>query len=103
MFNLPPFGFQAAIRADAAQLRDAENMLNTIRDTVTPLLPENVWQLGALPMQMMRLASRERAQIFLESTDRMALHRALGLWQQMLVQNKDNRIRWHIDVDYQEM
>ena len=103
MFNLPPFGFQAAIRADAAQLRDAENMLNTIRDTVAPLLPENVWQLGALPMQMMRLASRERAQIFLESTDRMALHRALGLWQQMLVQNKDNRIRWHIDVDYQEM
>ena len=103
IFNLPPFGFQAAIRADAAQLRDAENMLNTIRDTVAPLLPENVWQLGALPMQMMRLASRERAQIFLESTDRMALHRALGLWQQMLVQNKDNRIRWHIDVDYQEM
>lgn len=103
MFDLPPFGFQAAIRADATQMPDAINFLNEIRDVIVPLLPENVAQMGAVPMLMARLAERERAQIFIESTDRVALHRALHLWEQVLAQYRDGKIRWHIDVDYQEM
>ncbi|ULJ69976.1 primosomal protein N' [Wielerella bovis] len=103
LFNLPPFGFQAAIRADAVQMSEAVDFLNEIRDVIAPLLPENVWQMGAVPMLMARLAERERAQIFVESADRGALHRALGLWEQVLAQYRDNKIRWHIDVDYQEM
>lgn len=102
-FALPPFGFQAAVRADAPQMKQATAFLNTIRDELAQTLPENVFQLGAIPMLMARLAERERAQIFLESTDRVALHRALSLWQQALSANANAAIRWHIDVDYQEM
>ncbi|WII93441.1 primosomal protein N' [Kingella negevensis] len=103
LFSLPPFGFQAAIRTDALKMDDAVLFLNKIRDLVAPLLPENVFVFGAIPMLMARLAKRERAQVFLESTDRVALHRAISLWEQVLVQYRDARIRWHIDVDYQEM
>ena len=103
MFGLPPFGFQAAVRADALKMSDAVNFLNEIRDVVAPMLPENVSQMGAVPMLMARLAERERAQIFIESMNRVALHRALSLWGQVLTQYRDNRIRWHIDVDCQEM
>lgn len=102
-FALPPFGFQAAVRADAATIREAVDFLNAIRDVIAPMLPENVWQMGATPMLMVRLAGWERAQIFVESGERAALHRALGLWRQVLAQYRDNRIRWHIDVDNQEM
>ena len=103
MFGLPPFGFQAAVRADALKMSDAVDFLNEIRDVVAPMLPENVSQMGAVPMLMARLAERERAQIFIESMNRVALHRALSLWEQVLAQHRDNRIRWHIDVDCQEM
>lgn len=102
-FALPPFGFQAAIRADAPKMQESMAFLNEIRDELATSLPENVFQLGAVPMQMARLAERERAQIFLESSDRIALHRALNLWQNHLSANRDSKIRWHIDVDYQEM
>lgn len=103
LFSLPPFGFQAAIRTDALKMDDAVLFLNEISNLVAPLLPENVFVFGAIPMLMARLAKRERAQVFLESTDRVALHRAISLWEQVLVQYRDARIRWHIDVDYQEM
>ena len=103
MFGLPPFGFQAAVRADALKMSDAVDFLNEIRDVIAPMLPENVSQMGAVPMLMARLAERERAQIFIESMNRVALHRALSLWGQVLAQHRDNRIRWHIDVDCQEM
>lgn len=78
-------------------------ILNEIRDVIAPLMPESVFQLGAIPMLMARLAERERAQIFIESTDRVALHRALSLWQQSLFAHAQAHIRWHIDVDCQEM
>ena len=54
-------------------------------------------------MQMARLAERERAQIFLESPSRKALHHALNQWEQVLNQYKSGNIRWHIDVDTQEI
>lgn len=103
MFGLSPYGFQSAVRADAVQLSEAVDFLNAIRDVVAPILPEKVFQLGAVPMLMTRLAERERAQIFIESTDRKALHHALGLWAQVLAQYRDGAIRWHIDVDAQDM
>ena len=53
-------------------------------------------------MLMVRLAERERAQIFLESTSRQDLHRAVSLWVQVLQQNRDGKIRWSVDVDPQE-
>ncbi len=103
MFAMPPFGFQTAVRADAPRVADAMEFLNAAKETLAPLLPESVSQFGAAPMLMVRLAERERAQIFLESTSRQDLHRAVSLWVQVLQQNRDGKIRWSVDVDAQEM
>ena len=102
MFAMPPFGFQTAVRADAPCVADAMEFLNAAKETLAPLLPESVSQFGAAPMLMVRLAERERAQIFLESTSRQDLHRAVSLWVQVLQQNRDGKIRWSVDVDVQE-
>lgn len=102
MFAMPPFGFQTAIRADAPRVADAMEFLNAAKETLAPLLPESVSQFGAAPMLMVRLAERERAQVFLESTSRQDLHRAVNLWVQVLQQNRDGKIRWSVDVDPQE-
>ena len=102
MFAMPPFGFQIAVRADAPRVADAMEFLNAAKETLAPLLPESVSQFGAAPMLMVRLAERERAQIFLESTSRQDLHRAVSLWVQVLQQNRDGKIRWSVDVDAQE-
>lgn len=102
MFAMPPFGFQTAIRADAPRVADAMEFLNAAKETLAPLLPESVSQFGAAPMLMVRLAERERAQIFLESTSRQDLHRAVSLWVQVLQQNREGKIRWSVDVDVQE-
>ena len=102
MFAMPPFGFQTAVRADVPRVADAMEFLNAAKETLAPLLPESVSQFGAAPMLMVRLAERERAQIFLESTSRQDLHRAVSLWVQVLQQNRDGKIRWSVDVDPQE-
>ena len=102
MFAMPPFGFQTAIRADAPRVADAMEFLNAAKETLAPLLPESVSQFGAAPMLMVRLAERERAQVFLESTSRQDLHRAVSSWVQVLQQNRDGKIRWSVDVDAQE-
>ena len=102
MFAMPPFGFQTAVRADAPRVADAMEFLNAAKETLAPLLPESVSQFGAAPMLMVRLAERERAQIFLESPFRQDLHRAVSLWVQVLQQNRDGKIRWSVDVDVQE-
>ena len=102
MFAMPPFGFQTAVRADAPRVADAMEFLNAAKETLAPLLPESVSQFGAAPMLMVRLAERERAQIFLESTSRQDLHRSVSLWVQVLQQNRDGKIRWSVDVDAQE-
>ena len=102
MFAMPPFGFQTAVRADAPRVADAMEFLNAAKETLAPLLPESVSQFGAAPMLMVRLAERERAQIFLESTSRQDLHRAVSLWVQVLQQNRNGKIRWSVDVDVQE-
>ena len=102
MFAMPPFGFQTAVRADAPRVADAMEFLNAAKEALAPLLPESVSQFGAAPMLMVRLAERERAQIFLESPSRQDLHRAVSLWVQVLQQNRDGKIRWSVDVDVQE-
>lgn len=103
VFSLPPFSFQAAIRADAPLMQHAFDFLNKHREIIAPMLPEKVQQTAVVPMLMSRLAGRERVQIFLESTHRKALHQALNLWWQTLNTERHSSIRWHIDVDVEEM
>lgn len=103
LFHMPPFGFQTAIRADAPHVAQAMAFLNDIKAVVEPLHPDSVSCFGPSPMLMVRLAERERAQLFLESVSRKDLHHAVSLWVQVLQQNHQPKIRWHVDVDVQDM
>ena len=102
-FNMPPFAFQAAIRADAVKISEAVQFLHDIQGATQVLLPESVSVFGPAPMFMARLAERERAQVFLESASRKDLHHAVSLWVQVLQQYRDNKVRWSVDIDPQEM
>lgn len=63
-FFLPPYGYQAAIRADALNIDDAIQFLNDIKAVTEAWIPAGVSVLRAVPMLMVRLAERERAQVF---------------------------------------
>lgn len=114
-FNMPPFTHTAAVRADAANMADALELLRQAAERVAQQrLPENanaageaekVLCLGPVPMLMARLAGRERAQMFLESPHRKALHRQVSLWQQALaaLSRQFAAARWSVDIDPMEM
>ncbi|MFD1243624.1 primosomal protein N' [Paralysiella testudinis] len=101
--GLPPFAFVAAIRADAPSMSEAVAFLRLIIDEQANgfRLPETISQFGPVPMLMARLAGRERAQVFLEGTQRRDLHHSIGLWRQLLrhFETTHRAIRWSIDVD----
>ena len=103
LFAMPPFAFQAAIRADAPSIEQARDFLADLKVMAEPQLAPDVSLLGPVPMFMQRLAGRERAQVFLESPSRKNLHRAAALWLHLLQGSRDNQIRWSIDIDPLEM
>lgn len=102
-FGMPPFAFQAAVRADAPTWAEAAAFLDGIKDALAPHLPDTVAQMGAVPMLMARLAGRERAQVFLEGASRRDVHRAVSLWTAALQQQTGGALRWSVDIDPQEM
>ena len=58
----------------------------------------DVW--GPLPSPMEKRAGRYRAQLFIQSGNRAALHKLLHPWLSALEQSKLGRkVRWSIDVD----
>ena len=98
-FKAPPCTYVAACRADAPQLDDAMQFL---RDTITQItLPENVYIYGPAPQLMVRLSGRERAQIFIESTQRTLLHNTVNDIAQVMEQlaKKRHKIHHAIDID----
>ena len=58
----------------------------------------------AVPMRMVRLARRERAQLLVEAPGRPALQAFLSAWSRHLWALKPARgLRWHLDVDPAEV
>lgn len=105
---LPPFGYQALLRAEAATAGDALGLLGAARGALLAILAERP-DLGAqvrcfdpVPMPLARLAGRERAQLLVESGSRPALHRALAVWQPVL-EGLGGRARWQLEVDPSEI
>lgn len=98
-FGFSPFKYSVAIKADALNVAQAMSFLTQVKETME--LPENIQVLGPAPAFMLRLASRERAQLFLESSSRSALHQVLDGVQTALAEYaKGYRdLRFAIDVD----
>ena len=103
--GLPPFSFQALVRAEARSQEAAQDFLNAARqagDTWLAELELAVTLYPAVPMSMQRVANVERAQMLIESGSRRALQHFLAAWQadlQHLRASHKAVLRWSIDVD----
>ena len=106
---MPPFSFQALVRAEARTQEAAQGFLDAARHEAAglsgadPLMAE-VTLFPAVPMTIQRIANVERAQMLVESPSRAALQRFLAAWQPRLHATRGQAagrgvIRWAIDVD----
>jgi primosomal protein N' (replication factor Y) len=98
---MPPFAYQALLRADARTQEVAQAFLQAAADAAPGLEGSgHVVVYAPVPMMVQRVANVERAQLLLESGSRPALQAFLAAWQPVL-QGLRMRglIRWAIDVD----
>jgi len=114
--RLPPFVFLALLRAEAKTLEVALEFLERAaemgRETAKvagaaaggPGEPEDLGRNAGVivydpvPMLMMRVAGRERAQLLVESASRKALHAFIDAWLARLGEEK-TPVRWQLEVD----
>lgn len=102
---LPPFMFQALITAEAATLDKAIGYLRALAAMASEVSEEtdtpDVWVYDAVPMSLMRLMDRERAQLLIESGSRASLHRFLvGLCNRPRPSDANfSGLTWTIEVD----
>ncbi|TYK71798.1 primosomal protein N' [Comamonas sp. Z3] len=105
--GMPPYAFQAIVRADARTQEAAQAFLNSAtqvaREAKLPYLDE-VFIYPPIPMAVQRVANVERAQMLLEAANRSALLRFLNAWQQYLhwlrtLPEHRPLVRWLVDVD----
>jgi primosomal protein N' (replication factor Y) len=106
---MPPFSFQALVRAEARTQDVAQGFLTAASAAAAGMpdaehLTHNITLYPAVPMSMQRVANVERAQMLIESPSRAALQRFLSAWQAALHatrQQPEGRglIRWAVDVD----
>ncbi|NBW67321.1 MAG: primosomal protein N' [Betaproteobacteria bacterium] len=101
--QLPPFSFQALVRAEARNQAAAQAFLNAGRDAGAGLAESlHIDIYPAVPMAMQRVANVERAQMLIECHSRKALQQFLSIWHpQVHALRSEHRpiIRWAIDVD----
>jgi len=106
---MPPFSFQALVRAEARTQEVAQAFLNRA-SAASANVPETAALLThmtlypAVPMSIQRVANVERAQMLIESPSRTALQRFLTAWQYTLHATRSQPeckglLRWAVDVD----
>jgi primosomal protein N' (replication factor Y) len=114
---LPPFSFQALIRADARSQSDAQLFLNSAREHAEQVLLDIRSQRAnskaswlsveptlypAIPMTLQRIANIERAQMLIECGSRLMMQEFLKHFQgrlQALQPQFKGVVRWVVDVD----
>ncbi len=106
---MPPWSFQALVRAEARTQEVAQGFLNLASASAAQQADAAAWLphltlYPAVPMSMARVANVERAQMLIESPSRTALQRFLTLWQAILHRTRQEPsckgvLRWAIDVD----
>ena len=103
--RFPPFAANALLCANAPEVATALDWLKEARAAALPFAQAfGVRVFDAVPMRMVRLARRERAQLLVEAPARPALQAFLGAWSQALWSLKSPReLRWHLDVDPAEV
>lgn len=102
LYQFPPFSHVLAVRVDAPQMQQAQELLQNLMADID--MPEDVSAFGPVPMLMARLNGRERAQVFVQSPSRASLHKVGRLWQAALSAALPNHSSWRysLDVDVQD-
>ena len=93
--GLPPFMYQALLRAEAPELANAIAFLEAARDS---LVWDAVMINDPIPMTMTRVHNVDRAQLLVESSSRPALQAFLREWVEIL-RGMKSRVRWSLEVD----
>ena len=107
--GMPPFAFQALLRADARSQEAAQAFLNAASEAAEALPgADRVTRYPAVPLTIQRVANVERAQMLIESGSRAALQKLLAGWQPLLhglrrQPEGKGVIRWLVDVDPQSI
>ncbi|HEY8049588.1 MAG TPA: primosomal protein N' [Ramlibacter sp.] len=99
--GMPPFGFQALVRAEARTQEAAQAFLRKAADAASDLpQAQQVVIYSPVPMGIQRVANVERAQMLVESAARPALQAFLAGWRPALHDAREKGlVRWAIDVD----
>lgn len=93
--GLPPYMYQALLRAEARELPIAIAFLETARDC---LAHDGILINDPIPMTMTRVHNMDRAQLLVESSSRPALQAFLREWMETLRAMKA-RVKWSLEVD----
>jgi len=102
---MPPFSYQALLRADARTQESAQAFLHSAAQAArAAALPglEHIYLFPPIPLAVQRVANVERAQMLIESPSRPALQRFLTAWQPLLHRERAQHkglARWLVDVD----
>jgi primosomal protein N' (replication factor Y) (superfamily II helicase) len=92
---LPPFMYQALLRAEARELKDALAFLEAARGCMAS---DAITINDPIPMTMTRVHNVDRAQLLVESSSRPALQAFLKAWLAELRTMK-TKGRWSLEVD----
>ncbi|NHZ44130.1 primosomal protein N' [Massilia aquatica] len=92
---LPPYLYQALLRAEAPELETAIGFLESARDA---LVFDGITLNDPIPMTMTRVHNVDRAQLLVESPSRPALQAFLKEWLALLRAMK-SRVKWSLEVD----
>jgi primosomal protein N' (replication factor Y) (superfamily II helicase) len=102
--GMPPVGFLAMFRTDAADAQMGERFLQQLRRRAEPKLPRETRLIGPLPSPMQRRAGKFRSQMMLTATSRksaqIAARHLVGIAQTLPT---PGGIKWTIDVDPQDV
>ena len=93
--GLPPYMYQALLRAEARELPIAIAFLEGARDC---LAHDGILINDPIPMTMTRVHNMDRAQLLVESSSRPALQAFLREWMEALRAMKA-RVKWSLEVD----
>jgi primosomal protein N' (replication factor Y) len=96
--QLPPYAYQAVIRAEAAKAGNAISFLESISSGCETR--NDVELLGPIPSAMEKRAGKYRAQLLLSSAHRRPLHQLLSSAIEIAEKLPSARsVRWSVDVD----
>jgi primosomal protein N' (replication factor Y) len=102
--QLPPFSFQALIRAESNQQQVAIQFLNIARTRLQSLTQGKLEIYGPVSAPMEKRAGRYRLQLIIQAQSRHTMKKFIGPWIGSLDKLPESRkVRWSVDVDPQDM